>query len=118
MLTWIAAVLVLYLAQIYLSTAIYMPAEGIKQHMAGRDNLPEKGLYAGRAERALTNLKENLPFFLVPAILSLTIRDVNLGQAVLAAQIFFFARVGYLICYLLAVPVVRSVLYLDRKSVV
>lgn len=111
MLTWIAAVLLLYFAQIYLATALFMPDEGIRQHLAGRDNLPERGLYAGRAHRALVNLKENLPFFLVPAILSLIIDGVAVDQAILAAQVFFFARIGYAVCYVFAVPVVRTIFY-------
>lgn len=111
MLFWILMVLGLYLAQIYLSASLYLPAEGLVQHAGGRDNMPERGKYAGRAERALANFKENLPFFLVPAVLAMVIDGADMAAAVLAAQVFFFARIAYTGFYVFAVPGARSIAY-------
>ena len=111
MTTWILAVLLLYLAQIYLSAALYLPAESIWQHAGGRDVLPEKGKYKGRSDRALVNMKENLPFFLVPALLAYVIPTTDMAFAVLGAQLFFFGRLLYVPFYLSGIPGPRSLAY-------
>jgi uncharacterized MAPEG superfamily protein len=111
MIFWIAAVLFLYLVQIYLSALLLLPAEGLVSHAGPRDTIPDRGKYAGRAERALVNMKENLPFFLVPALLALAMDGVNMPAAILAAQVFFFARVAYVAVYVAGVPWVRSVVF-------
>ncbi|WP_269581421.1 MAPEG family protein [Roseibium sp. Sym1] len=111
MTTWILAVLVLYLAQIYLSAALYLPSESLWQHAGGRDVLPEKGRYAGRADKALVNMKENLPFFLVPAVLAFVVPGTDMALAVTGAQVFFFGRLAYVPFYLSGIPGPRSIAY-------
>lgn len=111
MVFWVLAGLVLYLVQIYLSAAIYLPVEGLARHAGGRDTLPERGVYAGRAERALVNLKENMPFFLTLALLALIIEGADMGQAVLGAQIFVLSRAAYVVLYLISIPWTRSAAY-------
>ncbi|WP_153769829.1 MAPEG family protein [Labrenzia sp. CE80] len=111
MLFWIAAVLALYLAQIYLSATLFLPAEGLVAHAGPRDSLPDRGKYAGRAERVLVNFKENLPFFLVPAVLALALPGTDLSAATLAAQIFLVARIFFAAFYMFGVPWARSLAY-------
>lgn len=111
MTSWIIAVLALYLFQIYLSGTLYLPFEGFWRHFGGRDEMPDRGRYAGRAERALVNMKENLPFFLVPAVLSYLLPDANTGLALLGAQLFFWGRLVYVPAYLSGVPGPRSISY-------
>ncbi|WP_420414634.1 MAPEG family protein [Roseibium sp.] len=111
MTTWIFAVLALHLAQIYLSAAMYLPTEGLMRHAGGRDEMPEKGLITGRADRALNNMKENLPFFLVPALLSYVVPKTNTELAVLGAQVFFWARLVFVPAYLSGIPGPRSIAY-------
>ncbi|ASP33314.1 MULTISPECIES: MAPEG family protein [Stappiaceae] len=111
MTTWILAVLLLYLAQIYLSAALYLPSESIWQHAGGRDVLPEKGKYKGRSDRALVNMKENLPFFLVPAVLVYVIPTTDMALAITGAQLFFFGRLLYVPSYLSGIPGPRSLAY-------
>ncbi|GAA0772721.1 MAPEG family protein [Roseibium denhamense] len=108
---WILAVLVLYFFQIYLSAALYLPAEGLLKHAGGRDTTPERGKYAGRAEKALINLRENLPFFLAPALLTYVVPGTDSELAVLGAQLFVFARCIYVPAYLSGIPGPRSVAY-------
>lgn len=112
MTTWILAVLLLYLAQIYLSAALYLPAESLWQHAGGRDVLPDKGKYAGRSDKALINMKENLPFFLVPAVLAYVLPGTDMGLAVTGAQMFFFGRLAYVPFYLSGIPGPRSLAYM------
>jgi len=111
MTTWILAVLLLYFAQIYLGAALYLSSEKLWQHAGGRDVLPEKGKYAGRADRALVNMKENLPFFLVPALLAYVFPETDVELAVIGAQLFFFGRLAYVPFYLSGIPGPRSLAY-------
>ncbi|GAB4522535.1 MAG: MAPEG family protein [Roseibium sp.] len=111
MTTWILAVLVLYFCQIYLSAALYLPAEGLLRHAGGRDVLPEKGKFTARSDKALVNMKENLPFFLVPAVLACVLPEVDMDLAVTGAQVFFFGRLLYVPAYLSGIPGPRSVAY-------
>lgn len=111
MTTWILAVLVLYFCQIYLTALMYLPTAGFVRLAGGRDALPDKGKFAGRADKALVNMKENLPFFLVPALLVYVVPNANLGLAVLGAQMFFFGRLIYIPLYLSGIPGPRSIGY-------
>lgn len=111
MIFWIAAVMCLYLVQIYLPAILLLPAEGLTAHAGPRDDIPDRGKFGGRAERALVNLKENLPFFLAPAILVLSIEGSDIQAAILAAQVFFLARIAYAVCYIAGIPWVRSLSY-------
>jgi uncharacterized MAPEG superfamily protein len=111
MTTWILAVLILYFCQIYLSAALYLPAEGLLRHAGGRDVLPEKGKFTARADKALVNMKENLPFFLVPAVLACVLPEADKDLAVIGAKVFFFGRLAYVPAYLSGIPGPRSIAY-------
>lgn len=111
MTTWIFAVLALYLAQIYLSATLFLPTEGLLSHLGGRDHMPDKGKFTARADRALANLKENLPLFLVPALLTYVVPETDMATALLGAQIFFWGRLAYVPAYLFGTPGPRSIAY-------
>lgn len=111
MLIWILAVFALYLVQIYSTSLIYLPTIGIMGHVGPRDAVPPKAGLCGRSERALVNLKENLPFFLTFAVLSFVIVGTDQDKAILGAQIFLAGRIGFFAAYLAGVPWVRSGLY-------
>lgn len=111
MTTWILAVLVLYFGQIYFTALMYLPSAGLVRLAGGRDVLPEKGRLALRADKALVNMKENLPFFLVPAVLTLVLPNVNLGLAMIGAQLFFWGRLAYAPLYVSGIPGPRSIAY-------
>ncbi|MEM5582267.1 MAPEG family protein [Roseibium sp. AS2] len=111
MTTWILAVLVLYFCQIYLSAVLYLPAEGLFRHAGGRDVLPDKGKFTARSDKALVNMKENLPFFLVPAVLAYVLPETDMDLAVIGAQAFFFGRLAYVPLYLSGIPGPRSIAY-------
>lgn len=105
---WLLAGLGVYLIQIYGAAAIYLPAEGLMTHMGGRDNLPEKGVLAGRADRALVNMKENLPLFIALSLLALIGDGADIALATQGAMIWVWARLAYFGLYLAAVPFLRS----------
>ncbi len=111
MLTWILLVLILYCAGLFLPSMFLMPRIGVGAYVGARDSDPEPGEFAGRAQRAHRNFQENLAPFLGLAVLALILPDTNMQQAVVGAEVFFFARLAYLPLYLLAVPFVRSTAY-------
>ncbi|MBO6757763.1 MAG: MAPEG family protein [Roseibium sp.] len=111
MVTWIVLVLILYFVQIYFAGYFVLAKEGLVAHAGPRDTIPSGGLYGGRAERALVNMKENLPFFFVPAVLALVLTGADMQLAVIGAQMFFFARIAYVAFYVAGVPWLRSAAY-------
>lgn len=111
MTTWILAVLALYLVQIYATALFYVSSVSLVKLAGGRDELPEKGRLGLRADKALVNMKENLPFFLVPAVLAYVLPNADMGMAILGAQLFFWGRLAYVPAYVTGIPGPRSIAY-------
>jgi len=109
---WILAALLLYLVNIYIPAALFLPAEGLVRHVGARDDLPPPSPLVGRARRSLANLQENMPIFLGLALLAMIVPGVDMGRAVLGAQVFVLARVVYIPMYLFGVPLLRSAAYM------
>lgn len=106
---WIAAVLTVYLAQLFIPSLfrLWQPGVGLFAYVGSRDHLPPLTPIGGRSDRAARNLAESLPFFLSAAILIIVMgRETSL--ALLGAQVFFWGRLAYLGLYLAAVPWLRS----------
>jgi uncharacterized MAPEG superfamily protein len=83
--------------------------EGIKVGFGNRDDLPEPTPLGGRAERAATN---SIEAFLLFAPLALAAHAAGLdAEALLGAQIFFWARVAYVLIYLAGVLYLRSLVW-------
>jgi uncharacterized MAPEG superfamily protein len=83
--------------------------EGMKAGLSNRDNLPEATPLGARAERAAVNSKENFLLFIALAGVA---HAAGAGeQALLGAQIFFWARVVYLPVYLLGITYLRSAIW-------
>lgn len=108
---WIIAALGVFMVNIYLPAALFLPQEGLLNHAGPRDNLPDPAPMAARARRALANMQENLPIFLALAILSMILPDSDTAQALLGAKLFVFGRLAYIPAYLSGVPWVRSAMY-------
>ncbi|WP_422038173.1 MAPEG family protein [Roseibium sp.] len=112
MITWILAVLALYFIQIYATALFHLPSVSLLKLAGGRDELPDKGRLGLRADKALVNMKENLPFFLVPAVLAYVVPTTDMAMAVLGAQLFFWGRLVYLPAYVTGIPGPRSIAYM------
>ncbi len=109
---WLLAGLGLYLFQIYLPTTLFLPAEGVMNHLGGRDALPEPSKWVGRSRRALANMQENLPIFATLGLLCMVVPGADSELAVQGAAVFVIARILYVPAYLLALTGVRSAFYL------
>ena len=83
--------------------------EGMKVGLSNRDKLPEATPLGGRAVRAATNTLENFVLFVA---LALTAHAAGLdNEAMLGAQIFFWARVVYLPVYWAGITYLRSLIW-------
>ncbi len=109
MLNMILAVLALYLAQLFTPAIVRFSQVGLNRYVGSRDDLPSLPQAGQRAERALSNLKESLFLFLPLAIL--TIVQGHEVEALVGAEVFLAARVIYVISYILAVPWLRSIVW-------
>ncbi len=108
---WIIAALGVFLVNIYLPAAMFLPQEGLLNHAGPRDNLPEPAPMAARARRALANMQENLPIFLALALLAMILPETDMGRAILGAQLFVYGRIAYIPLYLFGIPWLRSAAY-------
>ena len=85
-------------------------AEGRAIGLGNRDNLEEATPMGGRAERAANNSIEAAVFF-VP--LALVAHAVGLdAEALLGAQIAFWARASYVPIYIAGITYVRSLVWI------
>ena len=83
--------------------------DGMKVGLSNRDNLPEPTPLGGRAVRAATNTLENFVLFVA---LALTAHAAGLdNEAMLGAQMFFWARVVYLPVYWAGITYLRSLIW-------
>lgn len=108
---WLLLGLGLYLVQVFLEVTLYLPAIGFAPSLGARDGAPEKAGLSARAERALDNMKENLPIFLTLGLLSMIVEGVDMGQAIFGAQLFVLGRLVYVPLYIAGIPLARSLAY-------
>ncbi|MCF6327738.1 MAG: MAPEG family protein [Devosiaceae bacterium] len=111
MLIWLLAGMGVFLLNVYLPAALFFPAMGLKIHAGSRDELPEPSKMVRRARRTLANFQENFTIFLALGILAMVVENADMSLAVLGAQIFVFARVAFIICYMISIPFTRSIAF-------
>jgi len=116
MISWIVAVLALFVVQCFAAPIIRIVAvdrplkDRLKFALGPRDEpLPETALSA-RAGRALKNMFEALPVFAVLALL-LLIEGKAAGLGTRGAMVFFLARACYLPAYLSDIDGLRSIVW-------
>ena len=76
--------------------------------VSARDDVPDTTVVVERAQRAVANLLETLPAFLVLGVLSL----MQTADVLMFAQAWLVLRVVYLACYLAGIAYVRSVVWI------
>ena len=108
---WILLVLGLFVLQTWLAPATrYVLTADIAGALGPRDNPPELSRTGQRLQRACRNMFEALPVFLPIALMCIHY-GAESGNTILGAQIFFFARLIYVLVYAMGVPVVRSLVW-------
>ena len=107
MLIWSVALCVL---QMLISVITAQGQVGLPPLIGNREGFPElKGL-AGRASRAYGNMVANLVLFASLALVVVVSGHAN-AMTALGAQLFFWARLGYAIVYLIGIPWARTGLW-------
>tara|TARA_E500000075_G_C6947875_1_gene297997 strand:- start:43 stop:417 length:375 start_codon:yes stop_codon:yes gene_type:complete len=76
--------------------------------VSARDDVPDTTVSVERAQRAVANLLETLPAFLVLGVLSL----MQTADVLMFAQAWLLLWVVYLACYLAGIAYVRSVVWI------
>lgn len=89
--------------------------QGLKIGLGNRDHVLPPTPLSGRADRAAMNTLENFVLF---ATLALTthVAGIDNAQVALGAGIFFWARVAYLLAYLLGIVYLRTLIWLIGLS--
>lgn len=83
---------------------------GFFKLLGSRDDVAPRSGKSARADRALANHGEALMMF-APVVLVADALGVQTDLTKLGAEVFLGGRVAHAICYLLGIPVVRSLSY-------
>lgn len=111
MLVLIFLVLLLLLVQVLLPGRYLSKQVGNDAQMGPRDDLPEPTRELARARRALGNLQETLPIFLVLAVLSVVLGEQG-PLSLIGGAVYFLARAAHLYCYMKGLTPWRSISFL------
>ena len=84
---------------------------GLPTLAGNREGMPDMTSWAGRAERAHSNMLENLVLFAI-LVLVAQAAGVRNGMTLLGAQLFFCGRVGHAILYVAGIPWARTAAWL------
>src|SRR5438552_14901770 len=72
---------------------------GLPTLAGNREGIPDMTSWAGRAERAHSNMLENLVLFAILVLVAHAAGARN-GMTLLGAQLFFWGRVGHAVLYI------------------
>jgi uncharacterized MAPEG superfamily protein len=80
---------------------------GLPTLAGNREGMPDMTSWAGRAERAHSNMLENVVLFAI-LVLVAQAAGVRNGMTLLGAQLFFWGRVGHAVLYIAGIPWART----------
>ncbi|MFO1186378.1 MAG: MAPEG family protein [Alphaproteobacteria bacterium] len=83
---------------------------GLMPALGNRDDIAPATGFTARAKRCVMNSVEAMVMFVPLALAAVAAQQTDQWSA-LGAQIFFYARVGYVACYLIGIPVLRTILW-------
>ena len=83
---------------------------GLPTLAGNREDLPTMAGWAGRARRAHLNMIENLVLFAALVLIAAVSGKANATTA-MGAMIFFWARLVYVLVYLVGIPWLRTVIW-------
>lgn len=110
-LTLLAWSVLLAIAHMLATVLALVSQKGLMTAFGNRENLPELPGWAGRASRANVNMAQNLALF-AAAVLAAVIVGATDAGTLLGAQLFFWGRVAYAVCYLGGIPYLRTASWL------
>ena len=80
---------------------------GLPTLAGNREGMPDLTSWAGRAERAHSNMLESLVLFAI-LVLVAQAAGVRNAMTLLGAQLFFWGRVGHAVLYIAGIPWART----------
>jgi uncharacterized MAPEG superfamily protein len=83
---------------------------GLPTLAGNREGMPEMINWAGRAERAHSNMLESLVLFAI-LVLVAQAAGVRNGMTLLGAQLFFWGRVAHAVLYVAGIPWARTAVW-------
>ena len=101
---------ILTFVQVVIAAALANQVVGLPTLAGNREGLGELPGMAGRAKRAHLNMVENLVLFAALVLIAAVGGKAN-AMTAMGAMIFFWARLGYAIVYLIGIPWLRTVLW-------
>ena len=84
---------------------------GLMQLVGNREGFPEILGWGGRAARASRNMAENLVLFAAVVLAAVALDRTN-DMTLLGAQLFFWGRLAYAVCYLGGIQYLRTASWL------
>ena len=108
---WLGWSVVLGLAYVLVAALLGTWQRGLLWNAGNRDGEPAPlDKYAARADRASRNFLETFVFF-AAATLAVVLAHKHGAQTVMAAQIYFWARLAYLPVYIVGIPYLRTAIW-------
>ena len=110
-LTLLAWSVVLAIVHMFATVQALVGQKGLMTAFGNRENLPELAGWGGRARRANVNMAQNLVLFAAVVLAVVAVGRTN-DMTLLGAQLFFWSRVAYAVCYLGGIPYLRTLSWL------
>lgn len=110
-LTLLAWSVILAIVHMLIAVQALVSTRGLMTAVGNRENLPELPGWAGRAVRANRNMAANLPLFAAVVLAAAVIGKTN-AMTMLGAQLFFYGRIAYAVCYLGGIQWLRTASWL------
>jgi uncharacterized MAPEG superfamily protein len=98
-LTLLAWSVILAIVHMLIAVQALVSTKGLMAAIGNRENLPELPGWAGRAVRANRNMAENLALF-AAVVLAAAVLGKSNNITLLGAQLFFWGRIAYAVCYI------------------
>jgi uncharacterized MAPEG superfamily protein len=110
-LTLLAWSVILAVVHMVIAVQGLVSTKGLMTAVGNRENLPELPGWAGRAVRANRNMAENLVVF-AAMVLAVVLAGKTNNMTLLGAQLFFWGRIAYAVCYLGGIKWARTASWL------
>lgn len=98
-LTLLAWSVILAILHMLIAVQALVSTKGLMAAIGNREGLPELPGWAGRAVRANRNMAENLALF-AAVVLAAAVLGKSNDITLLGAQLFFWGRIAYAVCYI------------------
>jgi uncharacterized MAPEG superfamily protein len=108
---YLAWSVLLAIVQMLITVVALVQHSGMAVALGNRANLPELPGWGGRAGRANDNMAQNLVLF-AAAVLAVVVVGTTNAMTLLGAQLFFWGRVAYAVCYIGGITWLRTASWL------